>query len=264
MLSIIIMKHLLSNSTLYFHVTKAVSPVRLNQFRKLQAFNLTQSYSTCTPSVHSFIFNQHCNETVKSSILSNMLVYNNFLSVEEEQSLLQEINLFIKRQRYEYDHWDDAIHGFRETERGKWNDANTKIIERVQNLAFTSNVTPIQYVHVLDLEEKGYIKAHVDSVRFCGNTIAGLSLLSDSVMKLVDEETKTQEVHVLLKQRSLYVMKDSARYKFTHEVLESEKSYFGDLVVPRGRRISVICRNTPDPSLVDSGNDSSNNNPYSR
>lgn len=28
-------------------------------------------------------------------------------------------------------------------------------------------------MHVLDLHENGYIKPHVDAVRFCGNTIAG-------------------------------------------------------------------------------------------
>lgn len=253
----------LYNPTVFF-MTKAMGHSILNCFCKLKTPNYIQKHLFSTPSLQSHLFNDHCSETTKTSILSSMLVYNDFLSLEDEHSLLAEINQFIKSQRYEYDHWDDAIHGFRETERGKWNEANTKIIERVQNIAFTSNVTPIQYVHVLDLEAKGYIKAHVDSVRFCGNTIAGLSLFSDSVMKLVDEETKTQEVLVLLKQRSLYVMKDDARYKFTHEVLENDKSYFGDLFVPRERRISVICRNTPDPSLINSGNDGANSNPYAR
>ena len=28
-------------------------------------------------------------------------------------------------------------------------------------------------MHILDLHEDGYIKPHVDAVRFCGNTIAG-------------------------------------------------------------------------------------------
>ncbi|XP_026679830.1 alpha-ketoglutarate-dependent dioxygenase alkB homolog 7, mitochondrial-like isoform X1 [Diaphorina citri] len=252
-------------STLYHNISQVTSSCFYNSCRRFKTFPLIHSHQSSTSSNQSHIFNEHCDGAVKSSILSNMLVINDFLSAEEEQSLLKEINQFIKRQRYEYDHWDDAIHGFRETERSKWNEENTKIIARVQNLAFPPNVTPIQYVHVLDLEQKGYIKAHVDSVRFCGNTIAGLSLLSDSVMKLVDEKTKTQEILVLLKQRSLYVMKDDARYKFTHEVLENERSYFGDLFVPRGRRISVICRNTPDPSLIDSSSDTStNNNPYAR
>uniref|UniRef100_A0A8D8Y453 Alpha-ketoglutarate-dependent dioxygenase alkB homolog 7, mitochondrial n=1 Tax=Cacopsylla melanoneura TaxID=428564 RepID=A0A8D8Y453_9HEMI len=257
------MRHIIHPLELCLNITRVTNPsVVCRHIRSQSLCYPVCSYST--PSTTSHIFNAHCDDTLKKSILANMLVYNDFLSVEDEQSLLQEINQFIKRQRYEYDHWDDAIHGFRETERSKWNEQNSKIIARVQNLAFASDVTPIQYVHVLDLEEKGYIKAHVDSVRFCGNTIAGLSLVSDSVMKLVDEETKTEEVLVLLKQRSLYVMKDVARYKFTHEVLPNEKSYFGDLFVPRGRRISVICRNTPDPSLIDSSNDGSDGNPYAR
>jgi alkylated DNA repair protein alkB homolog 7 len=80
------------------------------------------------------------------------------------------------------------------------------------------------------LAEDGHIKPHVDSVRFCGNTIAGLSLLSDSVMRLI-RTTESDEIaakdqssndysrtkfekdenafyaDVLLKRRSLYIMK---------------------------------------------------------
>lgn len=250
---------------LYLCLYAARTSYQLRDTIKLfKSLNRMQQSHFSTPSNTSHIFNEHCDSKLKDAILSNMLVYDDFLSVEDEQSLLAEINQFIRRQRYEYDHWDDAIHGFRETERSQWNEQNSKIIDRVRNIAFPADVTPLQYVHVLDLEEKGYIKAHVDSVRFCGNTITGLSLLSDSVMKLVDEETKTQEILVLLKQRSLYVMKDIARYKFTHEVLAKDKSYFGDLFVPRGRRISVICRNTPDPSLIDKDKDVGDNNPYSR
>lgn len=65
----------------------------------------------------------------------------------------------------------------------------------------------LNHVHVLDLHENGFIKLHVDSTRFCGNTIAGLSLMGDCVMRLQNEKDKDKCAKVLLKRRSLYIMR---------------------------------------------------------
>ncbi|KAJ8971174.1 hypothetical protein NQ317_013369 [Molorchus minor] len=61
-------------------------------------------------------------------------------------------------------------------------------IGTIQRLSFSTNVEPLRFVHILDLDQKGYIKPHIDAVRFCGDTIAGLSLLTDSVMRLVHDK----------------------------------------------------------------------------
>lgn len=82
--------------------------------------------------------------------------------------------------------------------------------------------------------------------QFCGDTIAGLSLLTDSVMRLVHDKDKELIADVFLKRRSLYVMKGTARYDYTHEILSNEHSKFGGKDVPKDRRISVICRNEPN------------------
>ncbi|XP_050402968.1 alpha-ketoglutarate-dependent dioxygenase alkB homolog 7, mitochondrial [Patella vulgata] len=184
-------------------------------------------------------------ETFK--ILANdMLVYDNFLTKEEEKSLITEIEPVVKRMRYEYEHWDDAIHGYRETERKKWNNENQLILKRVRECSFPVGTPQIDFTHILDLKKDGYIKPHVDAVRFCGRIIAGLCLLSPCVMRLVMVDDKTRYGDILLNQRALYVMKDRARYEFSHEVLEESKSIFKGNVVPRDRRISVMCRNEPD------------------
>ncbi|XP_055638725.1 alpha-ketoglutarate-dependent dioxygenase alkB homolog 7, mitochondrial isoform X2 [Toxorhynchites rutilus septentrionalis] len=121
--------------------------------------------------------------------IADMTVVPGFISETEERSLLEEIEPYLKRMRYEFDHWDDAIHGYRETERKHWYPANREVFDRVKAMAFQGETLP--YIHVLDLSKEGVIKPHVDSVRYCGTTIAGISLLSDSVMRLVrtnDEE----------------------------------------------------------------------------
>ncbi|XP_011661956.1 alpha-ketoglutarate-dependent dioxygenase alkB homolog 7, mitochondrial [Strongylocentrotus purpuratus] len=172
----------------------------------------------------------------------DFIVIQNFITEEEEDSLLKEAERFLKKVRYEYDHWDNAIHGFRETEKSRWSEVNSPIIQRIRDQAFPEGSAQLTLVHVLDLAQNGYIKPHVDSIKFCGSTIAGLSLLSPAVMRLVHEENSNQWVNALLSPRSLYIMRDKIRYDYTHEVLKEEESVFRGNPVTRGRRISIMCR----------------------
>ncbi|CAG0891992.1 unnamed protein product [Cyprideis torosa] len=164
---------------------------------------------------------------------------------------MEEVEKVFKRSRYQWDHWDDAIHGFRETERSEWkNQESRAVIERIRRVAFGDQEKRIMsHTHILDISEEGWIKAHVDSVRFCGSTIAGLSLCSSSVMRLrpspTTDENNSVHVDVKLPRRSLYVMKDRVRYDYSHEVLKVSESRWNQELVPRGRRVSIICRNEP-------------------
>jgi hypothetical protein len=58
-----------------------------------------------------------------------------------------------------------AIHGYRETERLRWNSQNEGILQRVRDIAFPPGTPQLSLVHVLDLAEEGIIKPHIDSVR---------------------------------------------------------------------------------------------------
>lgn len=79
-----------------------------------------------------------------------------------------------------------AIAGFRETERKHWNSLNSPVLDRIRAASFDSAKHKLlPYVHVLDLKADGVIKPHIDSSRFCGDTVAVLSLLSDSVARQV-------------------------------------------------------------------------------
>lgn len=221
---------------------------------------------------HHFDFHDEWPADVKTELLRDMILIEDFISEEEEEHLFAETKKTMKRMRYQYDHWDDAIHGYREMEKTDWWPENEKIFERVRSKAFVANVLP--HVHILDLAADGIIKPHVDSSRYCGTTIAGLSLLTDCIMRLkrVDENqykqsregddvsqhlSRTPQQHgvdnpnksefsyfvdILLKRRSLYIMKDSARYKFSHEVLASKSEFKGNEII-KDRRISIICRN---------------------
>lgn len=213
----------------------ACQDILLSRFPKIAI--ITRPLSTYCDTIHT---------DLKHEIVSNMLVHENFINEQEENSLLEEIEPYLKRMRYEFEHWDNAIHAYRETERKEWNDENSKILEKVKAIAFPIDVPKLAYVHILDLDKKGYIKPHIDAVRFCGNTIAGISLLSSSVMRLVHQEIKDKYADILLKRRSLYIMRDTIRYDYTHEILPGEQSIFKGESIQKDRRISIILRNEPD------------------
>lgn len=92
---------------------------------------------------------------VQEKFLKDMMVIENFITLEEERGLLDEIEPYLKRMRYERDHWDDAIQGFRETERKSWYPQNKEIINKIIAKAFPSSSNTLPHIHVLDLEATG-------------------------------------------------------------------------------------------------------------
>jgi len=178
--------------------------------------------------------------------INSFLIYNDFISKSEEEQFMSEVEPHLKRHIYEKDHWDDAIQGFRETERKHFNKANTEIVNRIKDTSFDKEGKDgfiLPYTHILDLADFGFIKPHIDSPRFCGSTVAVLSLLSPCVARFRLDKDRDQVVDAVIEQRSLYVMKGFSRYECTHEILKNEESYFDGGEIIKGRRVSVICRN---------------------
>lgn len=219
---------------------------------------------------------------VQQKLIQDMTVIEDFITPQDEAGLMEEIEPYLKRMRYERDHWDDAIQGFRETERKAWYPQNKEVINKIIARAFPKTSNALPHIHVLDLEAtgkrfqlqlqlrtsvslSGFIKPHVDSVRYCGTTISGISLLSDCVMKLVQtsedhsasddyrnqpnvaggKQRDLYSVKIHLKHLSLYIMSHSARYNFTHEILKNDESFINQRQIQKNRRISIICRNEP-------------------
>ncbi|KAM3719926.1 Alpha-ketoglutarate-dependent dioxygenase alkB [Dirofilaria immitis] len=183
---------------------------------------------------------------MKDMLLECCTVTPNFITEQEEASLLDEINPHMKRMRYEKSHWDDAIHLYREREQLNWKIENEAVLNRVRKQSFKEGDKQLLFVHILDLHEDGIIKPHIDSIRYCGDVIAGLSLLSDAVMRLRHKDRKDQLIFDLFLQRkSLYRMSEFSRYEFYHEVLGKAESYFMGKLIPRSRRISIIFRDLP-------------------
>ena len=86
-----------------------------------------------------------------------------------------------------------------------------KIINRIRETVFLPEDDLMPATHVLDIDSNGEILPHVDNVKFVGRALAGLSLLSDAVMRFEKCETKNQVFDVFLPRRSLYIMENDFR-----------------------------------------------------
>ncbi|ALC44481.1 CG14130 [Drosophila busckii] len=163
----------------------------------------------------------------QQEFVQHMRIIRGFISEAEEKQLHEEIEPYMSRLRYEREHWDDAIHGFRETERKKWYPSNRQVLERVRQVAFEGEI--MQFVHILDLEADGVIKPHVDSTRYCGNTIAGISLLSDSVMRLVRTDAQKYQQGSTSSKEEQAIDND-----YRHQPITSlENNFYADFLLPR-------------------------------
>lgn len=186
------------------------------------------------------------------------------------------------RRRYERGHWDAVIIDYKEIEildeedfPGK--DVLRRIRNHLQRRHFSyddengcCDATKWLPCHAIDLKKDGQLQAHVDSVRFSGDLVAGLSLLSPSIMRLrPDNSTATTSaatnvwVDLHLPPRSLYVLTGPSRYHYTHELLACGSSFCTSAVgssdsegerrpiqVHRDRRLSFIFRDAKQENKV--------------
>lgn len=244
--------------------------------------------------------------------LSSALVYPEAVSEREADALVQDIQLRMKRRRYEKGHWDAVIKHYKEIEMPlpsevsisggesggphSLSDLSVAAINRIRHQleekhfgpggardqeGRTKDRLPIQWIpcHGIDLKKEGQLTAHVDSVRYSGLIVVGLSLLSSSIMRLrpaaefnnnTDDgtagkqhlyEPKASEapddghVDLYLPPRSLYVLSGVSRYEYTHELLPDGSAFemlssaggaADTIAVPRDRRISVIFRDAKE------------------
>ena len=225
--------------------------------------------SSCTPTPNFDYVNL---ANAPSNYDNSAVVYPEFLSEEEGQSLVEEVSKRLKRRRFEEGHWDSVITKYRETEIATPNEVDGKstiedapqyaqIIQRTRGLLKTYVSPQLRNhmawlpCHAIDLSKNGRLDAHVDSVKFSGGIVAGISLLSDSIMRLrpakgewtddSSDESLGGHVDLYLPKLSLYCLHGMSRFDYSHELLPSDSVYEingKNVQVTRGRRLSIIFR----------------------
>lgn len=169
-------------------------------------------------------------------------VFNEVITEEEETNLVKEVDSVFKYIKYDASHFDQVINHYREKQLSKFTLFNNQAtIDRIYSLLKRElRLEHFEMPHIIDLfPSKGVISKHVDSVKYGGGTVSGLSLLSSRVMRLMDSpEEKNDDdcyVDVVIPRRSLYSLCNDARYQMSH-------------AIPSGgeRRISIIFRDQPE------------------
>eukprot|EP00577_Skeletonema_sp_RCC1716_P022291 CAMPEP_0113429616 /NCGR_PEP_ID=MMETSP0013_2-20120614/32539_1 /TAXON_ID=2843 ORGANISM="Skeletonema costatum, Strain 1716" /NCGR_SAMPLE_ID=MMETSP0013_2 /ASSEMBLY_ACC=CAM_ASM_000158 /LENGTH=216 /DNA_ID=CAMNT_0000318339 /DNA_START=51 /DNA_END=698 /DNA_ORIENTATION=+ /assembly_acc=CAM_ASM_000158 len=175
---------------------------------------------------------------------NSAVVYPGFLSDEEGQSLVKEVSKRMKRRRFEDGHWDSVISKYREIELATPhevdNESTIDVPQYAQTIQRTRDILK-SYVspqltnhmkwlpcHAIDLSKNGRLDAHVDSVKFSGEIVAGISLLSDSIMRLrpakgewiddASDESSGGYVDLYLPKLSLYCLHGMSRFHYSHEL----------------------------------------------
>ena len=194
---------------------------------------------------------------------STAVVYHHpsIISQYESEVLLSDIQKRTSRKRYQKGHWDSVISGYKEVElfqEDLLSDVSEAVITRIRHFLERKHLnhnTDVKWLpcHAIELKEDGFLKPHVDSVKFSGDVVCGLSLLSPSIMRLKKENDENDGCHIdlLLLPSSLYVLSGEGRYSYTHELLDSSSEFCSDLeknpsIVHRSKRISLIFRDTKD------------------
>lgn len=200
------------------------------------------------------------------------VVYPEVLTEDEANMILEDIKGRLRRRRYEKGHWDAVITNYKEVELSDLvfdNQEIPNIFHRIrQHLASNhllkdeNDNRTIHWLpcHAIDLKKEGELNAHVDSVKFSGDLVAGVSLMSPSIMRLIphkdgegvdlDEDAKEGKdkgwVDMHLPPRSLYAMTGVARYRYAHELLPTNSTFTQpdgtEILVERDHRISIIFR----------------------
>ncbi|CAI5732932.1 unnamed protein product [Hyaloperonospora brassicae] len=161
---------------------------------------------------------------------------------DEERLVADECTSRLRRRRYEENHWDNVIVKFKEMERSRWSAETLRILQKVREAAvLPQELNYFPAVHVIELAEDGYIRPHVDSVKFSGRVVAGLSLLSPSIMRF-QEEHGDSVIDAYLPRRSMYMITGRIRYHYMHAILPGTQLFREHVRVNRTRRISIMLR----------------------
>jgi len=157
------------------------------------------------------------------------------------------------RRRYEQGHWDAVITDYKEVELGDESTLSTlsqQTLDKCREELRNRHLKPsAQFLPCHAIALRGQLKAHVDSIRFSGSMVAGISLLSSSIMRLVPANNNGNKhwIDLCLPPLSLYVLTGMSRYDYTHELLEGTATFqhantASVIHVQRDQRLSIIFR----------------------
>jgi alkylated DNA repair dioxygenase AlkB len=172
----------------------------------------------------------------------------NYISSEEQSKLLQSVNSEkwlgdlkrrVQHYGFKYDYKARFIdYSMRIGNLPSWATPFAKQLKR-DNYA---PEIPDQLI-VNEYEPGQGIASHIDCQPCFGNTIISISLGSACIMNFINKYTK-EKIEVFLEPRSLVVLKEEARYTWTHGIIGRKTDVFNGKKYEREVRTSLTFRKT--------------------
>lgn len=229
------------------------------QYRLLNTLNKSSSLIWNTKNYFYY------NEDLKHSFH----LIQNFITKEEEIDLIKHLDPLLSKRRYQGTHWDDVIQWYKEiildNDLLSGNNKNmfSLINERMKDYIIENKLSKnnkFQFPHVVDLSSKGHIGAHIDSIKFSGGIVAGLSLNSSRILRLEQENAYEENeengvsklvAETIVEPRSLYILSGPLRFDFSHQILgENSPNNLPSIINNKcdnfDRRISIVIRDDVD------------------
>lgn len=152
----------------------------------------------------------------------------------DNQPWLSDLKRRVQHYGYKYDYKARAIN--KSLHLGNLPNWLLNITNRLYNEKLIS-VLPDQVI-VNEYQPGQGISSHIDCVPCFTDTIISLSLGSSCVMELKNIDT----IPILLEPRSLVILKEDARYKWTHSIPARKIDRFNEQIITRERRVSLTFR----------------------
>lgn len=197
------------------------------------------------------IFNSLDNDTVNDSAviskIDGLSYIPGYISSTEHDLLWQSVNAEkwlgdlkrrVQHYGYKYDYRARYIdYSMRIGELPDW---SMSIAQRLYDDGYMPEF-PDQLI-VNEYEPGQGIASHIDCQPCFKDTVISLSLGSACTMNLVSVNTR-EKVELYLEPKSLVVLKDDARYKWTHGITGKKSDVFNGVKTYRATRISLTFRN---------------------
>ena len=179
--------------------------------------------------------------------IKGLTLINNFITDEEETELINYIN---------GNSWDNKIKR-RVQHYGYVFEYNTKkvniqkhnnfpiwlkpIISKIQNCEILTNFKPNQCT-INEYEPGIGIAPHIDTHSSFTDTIISLSLQNNIIMSFLDKTKDSEKIDILLPNKSLLILQDDSRYKFSHGISYRKTDIIKGETHKREKRISITLR----------------------
>jgi len=185
------------------------------------------------------------NQKIKNSInLNGFSLVKNYLTENEEVDLINQINnkVWIKDYQRNLQYYNYRNELFEPYDLipipNKIPDFLQKLIDKMI-LDGVVTERPDQII-INEYKPGEGLKPHFDRKDYYQNTIVGISLESGTVIEFYKIPEKKK---IYIPRRSLYILKDDARYLWKHGIPARKKDVVDNKEIPRQTRISITFRN---------------------